>query len=69
MGTQLHWHDQTRWSSRQQQSMKLGGLLGRLPLPAAGLDQLWPLLWFGQYVHLGKNTSFGLGQYRVLTET
>lgn len=62
----LRWHDWTRWSSRQQQHMKLGGLLGRFTVPAAALPELWPLLWLGQYLHVGKNTSFGLGAYRVL---
>ena len=63
---ELRWHDWTRWSSRQQQYMKLGGLLGRFTLPAAALPSLWPLLWLGQYLHVGKATSFGLGAYRVL---
>lgn len=66
--TEVHWHDWTRYSSRQQQHMKLGGLMGRFRVPDAALPELWPLLWLGQYVHLGKNTSFGLGAYRVLTE-
>ncbi|WP_058558228.1 CRISPR system precrRNA processing endoribonuclease RAMP protein Cas6 [Thiohalocapsa sp. ML1] len=65
---ELHWHDWTRYSSRQQQHMKLGGLMGRFRVPDAALPELWPLLWLGQYVHIGKNTSFGLGAYRVLTE-
>jgi hypothetical protein len=64
----LRWHDWTRWSSRQQQHMKLGGLLGHFRVPADALPDLWPLLWLGQYLHLGKNTSFGLGAYRVRVE-
>ncbi len=37
----LHWHDWTRYPSRQQQEMTLGGVLGRWPLrgsPASNVD-------------------------------
>ena len=61
----VRWVDWTRYSSRQRQYMKLGGLVGRFPLPEAAVTELWPLVWLGQWVHLGKNTSFGLGSYRV----
>jgi hypothetical protein len=66
--TALTWHDWTRWSSRQQQHMKLGGLMGRFRLPNGALADLWPLIWLGQYLHIGKNTSFGLGAYRIAAE-
>lgn len=53
-----------RHSRRQQKSMRLDGLLGRLSLHGP-LEGWWPWLWLGQYTHLGKNTSFGLGQYQL----
>jgi len=62
---ELRWHEWTRYSSRQRAYMQLGGLLGRLQLSGAGLPTLWPLLWLGQWTHLGKGTSFGLGRYRL----
>ena len=62
----VHWHDWTRYSSRQQQYMKLGGLVGRLRIPEQAMPGLWPAIWLGQWVHVGKNTSFGLGAYRVV---
>ena len=61
----LHWADWTRWSSRQGTHMQLGGLLGSLRLSGPGLAPLWPFIWLGQWVHLGKQSSFGLGRYRV----
>ncbi len=61
----LKWHDWTRYSSRQDTRMQLGGLLGELHLSGAGLPALWPALWFGQWAHIGKSTAFGLGGYRV----
>jgi hypothetical protein len=46
---QLHWHDWTRYSSRQQQEMTLGGLVGVWTLkgPPETLAALWPWLWLG----------------------
>lgn len=62
---QLHWHEWTRYSSRQGTLMELGGLLGSFDLTGPGLAPLWPLLWQGQWVHAGKGTTFGLGGYRL----
>ena len=46
---ELHWHDWTRYSSRQQQEMTLGGALGRWTLHGSPdtLAALWPWLWLG----------------------
>lgn len=58
----LNWRDWTRYSSRQQQTMQLGGVVGTWQLqqlpPEAAL-----LLRLGEWLHVGKNASFGLGQY------
>jgi hypothetical protein len=43
-----------------------GGLLGQLRLSGPGVAPLWPLIALGQWLNLGKNTSFGLGRYRVV---
>jgi hypothetical protein len=61
----LQWYEWTRWSSRQQTCMQLGGLIGTLTLAGAGARALWPLIELGQWLHVGKATSFGLGRYRV----
>ena len=66
--SQLHWHDWTRYSSRQQTDMQMGGLLGSLNITSPGLAQLWPWLWLGQYTHLGKGTSLGLGRYQLTSD-
>ena len=63
----LHWFDWTRYSSRQQQEMTLGGVLGRWTLhgSAEDLAEVWPWLWLGQWLHAGKNATMGLGGYTL----
>lgn len=62
---ELHWEDWSRYSSRQKTRMRVGGLMGRITIDSEGLAPWWPLLWFGQWLHLGKFTSMGLGRYRL----
>ena len=61
---QLTWRDWTRQSNRQQQHMVLGGAVGRWTL-RGDLAPFWPLLHQGQWLHVGKNATFGLGRYRI----
>lgn len=56
-----------RYSTRQQQRMQMDGLKGHWlleDLPAS----LQQLAWLGQFLHLGKGTSFGLGRYEISQE-
>jgi hypothetical protein len=64
---ELHWQDWTRYSSRQQQKMALGGVVGRWTLSgeADKLAPFFPFLHLGQWLHVGKEATFGLGGYRV----
>jgi len=62
----LHWQDWQRYSSRQQARMKLGGFLGQIAFQG-DLDKFMPFIRLGEYLHLGKGTSFGLGKYRIIT--
>ncbi len=63
----LKWQDWTRRSSRQQQTMQLGGVIGRWTL-RGNLTPFLPALHLGQWLHIGKETVFGLGRY-TLEET
>lgn len=65
-GDDLRWFDWGRFSQHQQQEMKLGGLLGQLHLHGE-LAPFAELLHLGQWLHVGKNASFGLGGYRMET--
>ncbi|MGR8981055.1 MAG: CRISPR system precrRNA processing endoribonuclease RAMP protein Cas6 [Gammaproteobacteria bacterium] len=60
----LSWRDWTRYSSRQQTKMNMGGLIGTFTLKG-DLKPFWPYLWLGQWTHTGKGTSMGLGAYRI----
>jgi len=61
----LRWLDWTRYSSRQQTEMQMGGLVGTAALDMKNLEAFWPYLWLGQWTHVGKGTSMGLGAYTV----
>ena len=62
---QLKWYDWTRYSSRQQTEMNMGGLTGTVQLNMQGLEEFWPYLWLGQWTHVGKGTSMGMGAYTI----
>lgn len=60
----LVWRDWVRYSSRQKQAMALGGVMGRWQLEG-NLAPFVPWLHLGQWLHVGKEAAFGLGQYSV----
>ncbi len=61
----LQWYDWTRYSSRQNTEMQMGGILGEFILSAHATAPFWPYLWLGQWTHAGKGTSMGLGRYTI----
>jgi hypothetical protein len=63
----LRWFDWTRYSARQRQEMTLGGVLGRWILRGE-IAPLAPWLTLGQWLHLGKNATMGMGGYEVALE-
>lgn len=54
----------TRYSNRQQQLMDLDGLIGSITLEG-DLAPFAELLAMGEYVHVGKSATFGLGKYTL----
>lgn len=64
---QLMWLDWKRYSTRQKQYMKLGGVIGEWELEE--LNDFWKrLLYIAQWTHLGKNATFGLGKIVLRTQ-
>lgn len=61
----LSWYDWQRYSARQRKSIPMGGIIGTFQIHGP-LAPLWPWLWFGQWVHVGKGAVMGLGRYQVL---
>lgn len=62
--TCLFWKDWTRYSSRQKSSMQLGGLQGSVRY-RGDLAAFLPFFALAESLHIGKQTSFGLGQISV----
>lgn len=56
------WDDWERHSNRQHTRMKMGGFVGEATFEGAVQDFI-PLFRLGEVLHIGKGTSFGLGQY------
>lgn len=62
----FEWCDWQRYSTRQHQAMNLGGVLGKVRL-RGDLSAFWAMLQAGQWLHIGKETTFGMGQYQIET--
>ena len=60
----LQWQQWDRYSARQDRRVPMGGFTGSLVYVGVP-PTLWSWLAFGEYVHVGKGATFGLGQYRV----
>ena len=60
----LTWFDWRRYSNRQDQAMLMGGMLGSVTYQGKFGEYL-PLIDLCAKVHLGKQTSFGLGKIKA----
>lgn len=62
-----YWVDWERYSSRQGERMRFGGFVGEAAFAAA--EDTWrrllPFVLLAPLVHLGKNTTFGLGRVQL----
>jgi CRISPR-associated endoribonuclease Cas6 len=58
----VHWWKVERYSTRQQKRLDVSGMVGEAVF--RGLDPFsWSLLVLGERLHVGKNTTSGLGKY------
>jgi hypothetical protein len=61
----LAWRDFTRYSARQKEVMRLGGLMGDLIIRGDFSSYEYAFLKFAALFHAGKNTNFGLGKLEI----
>jgi CRISPR/Cas system endoribonuclease Cas6 (RAMP superfamily) len=61
---ETRWTTWARYSSRQDRRMEWAGLVGTATYEG-DLTPFWPYLVFGQWTHVGKGATFGLGGYRL----
>jgi hypothetical protein len=61
INNELNWFDWRRYSHRQDRSMLMGGLIGSVTYEG-NIGEYIPLIEISSEVHLGKQTSFGLGK-------
>jgi len=62
--THLKWIDWKRYSQRQHQKITLGGVTGQWTITGE-LTPYSLALTLGQWLHIGKNTTFGMGRYSL----
>jgi CRISPR-associated endoribonuclease Cas6 len=65
--TDLKFNRFRRYSNRQRQEMYLMGVTGKITFEG-DLTSYYPMLKIGEYIHVGKNAAFGLGQYKIVEE-
>jgi hypothetical protein len=58
------WTTWERYSGRQDRRMEWAGIVGAATYEG-DLAPFWPYLVFGQWTHVGKGATFGLGRYRL----
>ncbi|MCX7597874.1 MAG: CRISPR system precrRNA processing endoribonuclease RAMP protein Cas6 [Armatimonadetes bacterium] len=63
---EARWLSLKHFSARQKREIDLSGVVGRVEV-GGEWQPFWPLLALGQFIHVGKGTSFGCGQYRVVS--
>lgn len=59
------WVDWERYSNRQGTKMAMGGFVGTAVYEGE-LAKFLPWLYLGEYVHVGKGATFGLGKYTLV---
>lgn len=63
----LDWQEWQRYSGRQQQAIKMGGVVGHWFFKDVPTELL-TYLYIGQWLHAGKETVYGLGRYEISQE-
>ena len=64
LASDLRWERWERYSARQEQRVPMDGMVGRV-VYEGDLAPFWPWLALGEWVHVGKGATFGLGRYVI----
>lgn len=64
LNSHVHWKPMNRFSFRQERTLGMGGISGRLEFEG-NFAPFWSYLKIGEYLHMGKGTAFGLGKIKV----
>ncbi|CCQ94221.1 conserved hypothetical protein [[Clostridium] ultunense Esp] len=62
---ETRWFDWERYSNRQKERMKLGGVVGKVTY-SGPWHPYYRFLKLGEWIHVGKSTVFGLGKIKVI---
>jgi hypothetical protein len=63
----LYQYNDSRLAKRNNQHKQGRGWLGRLDIDLSEHQALWPYLYLGQWLHVGKNASMGFGRYELIS--
>jgi hypothetical protein len=61
----VRWQETVRFSTRQGQKLRMGGLVGTVELLTAAVPGFLELLALAPWIGIGKGASMGLGQVRL----
>ena len=60
----FHWVKRDRWSHRVERAIPMDGFVGTVRFEGE-LAPFLPMIFLGEYLHIGHHTAFGYGQYRL----
>ena len=63
----LRRQEASRYAARHGERVPTGGLIGHIDLDMSDIETLWPYLYLGQWLNVGKNASMGYGCYELLS--
>lgn len=62
--SRFRWVKTKRWSERARRFVQMRGFVGKIRF-SGELEPFRPLIFLGEYLHIGHHTAFGFGQYRI----
>lgn len=66
-GKDIVYKESKRYSASHEKVIDTSGFVGMFEMPMTGKEDLWPYLYLGQWLHVGKNASMGFGRYEIVS--